>query len=191
MSISKTTNIRARWTLRVPWDEYFCKIAAEVATRSTCPRLSVGAVLVKDKHIISTGYNGVPRGIPHCDDGGCVIVDSHCSLSIHAEVNAITHCGVDTRYSNLYVTANPCAKCVIAAHTAGIRRIVYATMYRPVDYIQLGLNANELPEIVPLKSMAEVSEPYCNCSYEHSEEMTRHTQQCALSVAARQAELLA
>ncbi len=177
--------------MRVPWDEYFSKIAAEVATRSTCPRLSVGAVLVKDKHIISTGYNGVPQGVSHCDDTGCVVVDNHCSLSIHAEVNAISHCGVDTRYSVLYVTANPCAKCVMAAHAAGIRRIVYSTLYRPVDYVQLGLNANELPEIVILKSAPEVEEVYCNCGYEESDEMTFHTQRCGMSIAERRSELLA
>ncbi len=137
--------------MRVPWDQYFCSIAEMVKTRATCPRLQVGAVLVKDKHIISTGYNGVPNGVSHCDETGCVIVDNHCSLSIHAEVNALDHCGVDTRYSILYVTANPCAKCVLYAHTKGVKRIVYVNMYRPVDYIQLGLNANELPEIVPLR----------------------------------------
>lgn len=137
--------------MRVPWDQYFCKIAEDVATRATCPRLHVGAVLVKDKHIISTGYNGVPKELPHCDDVGCVLVDDHCSLSIHAEINALDHCGVDTRYSILYVTANPCANCVVYAQSKGIRRIVYANMYRPVDYIQLGLNANELPEIIKLK----------------------------------------
>ncbi len=136
---------------RIPWDQYFCSIAEMVKTRATCPRLQVGAVLVRDKQIISTGYNGVPSNKPHCTESGCVLVDDHCSLSIHAEVNAIDKCPTDTKYSVLYVTANPCAKCVMAAYGAGVRRVVYTNMYRPVDYVALGLNANQLPEIIKLR----------------------------------------
>ena len=135
---------------RASWSEYFIAISKIVASRSTCPRLSVGAVLVKDKHIISTGYNGVPSGISHCNNTGCVLVDNHCSLSIHAEINAIKHCKLDTKSSIMYITHNPCINCTLELHKAGVRRIVYADLYKPLDYFNIGLNANELPDIVQL-----------------------------------------
>lgn len=74
---------------RLSWDEYFINIAREVSRRATCPRASVGAVIVKDHRILSTGYNGAAPGEPHCTDEGCIIVDSHCTRVIHAEVNAV------------------------------------------------------------------------------------------------------
>ena len=78
---------------RPSWDEYFMRIAHEVATRSTCPRLAVGAVVVRDKRILTTGYNGSPSGMPHCEDIGCLIrvVDGResCQRTLHAEQNAI------------------------------------------------------------------------------------------------------
>jgi dCMP deaminase len=75
--------------MRPDWEQYYIGIAKEVATRSTCPRASVGAVIVKDNRIVSTGYNGAPSGEPHCMDAHCIIVDNHCQRAIHAETNAI------------------------------------------------------------------------------------------------------
>ena len=74
---------------RPSWDEYFLEIAKVVAQRSTCDRANVGAVIARNKVILSTGYNGAPRGLPHCDDVGHEIVDGHCVRTIHAEANAI------------------------------------------------------------------------------------------------------
>ena len=74
---------------RPDWDRYFIRIAKEVASRSTCPRAAVGAVIVKDNHIISTGYNGAVPGKPHCEDEGCNVMDGHCQRAVHAEINAI------------------------------------------------------------------------------------------------------
>jgi dCMP deaminase len=74
---------------RLPWDEYFMKIAEVVASRSTCPRKFVGAVIVRDKTILSTGYNGSIRGMPHCSDVGHMMENDHCVATIHAEANAI------------------------------------------------------------------------------------------------------
>ena len=137
--------------VRKSWDEYFADIAIEVSMRSTCPRLSVGAVLVRDKRIISTGYNGVPVGVPHCVDVGCVLVDGHCSLVVHAEANAIRYCPVDTRYSTMYVTHTPCVDCMKGMYDAGVRRIVYDGTYNPKDYAAiLKLSSNEMPEVVKL-----------------------------------------
>ena len=74
---------------RVDWHTYFMNIARQVATRSTCPRKHVGAVIVRDRTILSTGYNGSIRGLPHCSDVGCVMEDGHCIATVHAEANAI------------------------------------------------------------------------------------------------------
>lgn len=74
---------------RVDWNRYFMNIAAEVATRSTCTRKHVGAVIVRDRRILSTGYNGSLRGLPHCDEAGCLMEEGHCIATVHAEANAI------------------------------------------------------------------------------------------------------
>jgi len=75
--------------VRASWDEYFMAIARQVATRSTCDRKHVGAVVVKDRMILTTGYNGSIRGLPHCDDVGHLMEDGHCVRTTHAEANAL------------------------------------------------------------------------------------------------------
>ena len=120
-------------TGRVSWDEYFMNIAREVATRSTCPRKHVGAVIVRDKTILSTGYNGSVRGLPHCEDSGCMIEDGHCVRTIHAESNAIIQAakhGSRIEDATIYVTASPCWGCFKMVANAGLRRIVYGEFYR-------------------------------------------------------------
>ncbi len=118
---------------RVPWDEYFMNIAREVATRSTCDRKHVGAVLVRDRTILSTGYNGSIRGMPHCDEVGHQMEDGHCTRTIHAEVNAIVQAarhGIRLEGADIYVTASPCWNCFKLLANAGVRRIVYGEFYR-------------------------------------------------------------
>ena len=118
---------------RVDWDTYFMNIAREVATRSTCPRKSVGAVIVKDRRILSTGYNGSIRGMPHCTDVGCDMVDGHCVATVHAEANAIIQAarnGVCIDGGDIYVTASPCWKCFKLIANSGIKRIFYGEFYR-------------------------------------------------------------
>jgi dCMP deaminase len=118
---------------RASWDEYFMNIARAVATRSTCSRKHVGAVMVRDKVILSTGYNGSVRGLPHCDEVGHMIEDGHCVRTIHAEANAIiqaaTH-GTRLVGAAVYVTASPCWSCFKMIANAGIKRIVYGEFYR-------------------------------------------------------------
>lgn len=80
---------RAASPKRQSWDEYFIRIAEEVATRSTCNRKHVGAVIVRERSILATGYNGSIRGMPHCDDVGHLMVNDHCIRTVHAEANAI------------------------------------------------------------------------------------------------------
>lgn len=117
---------------RASWPEYFMKIARQVASRSTCDRLHVGCVLVKDKIILSTGYNGSVRGLPHCDDEGHDIVDGHCVRTLHAEVNAVLQAakrGVAIDGASCYVSYFPCWPCFKMLANAGIRVIYYGDIY--------------------------------------------------------------
>jgi dCMP deaminase len=117
---------------RPSWDEYFMQITLQVARRSTCPRAAVGAVVVREKRILTTGYNGSPQGLPHCTEVGCLMVNGHCVRTLHAEQNAIIQGalhGVDVSGSTLYVTHQPCLNCAKMIINAGIRRVVYAGQY--------------------------------------------------------------
>ena len=125
---------------RPSWDEYFMKIAQVVALRSNCSRRHVAAVIVKDKRIISTGYNGTPRGIRNCHEGGCPRCSSsapsgtgleECICS-HGEENAIVQAayhGIAVKDSTLYTTFSPCLLCAKMIINAGIREVVYAERY--------------------------------------------------------------
>jgi dCMP deaminase len=107
-------------------------IAHEVAQRSTCTRAQVGAVIVKEKRILTTGYNGSPRGLPHCSEVGCLMENGHCVRTLHAEQNAIIQAalhGVLTEGSTVYVTHQPCFLCAKMIINAGITRIVYDNEY--------------------------------------------------------------
>jgi dCMP deaminase len=118
---------------RVSWDQYFMNIGREVASRSTCPRKHVGAVIVRDKTILSTGYNGSVRGLPHCEEAGCMMEDGHCVRTIHAEVNALVQAaknGMRIEGSCIYVTASPCWNCFKCIANTGITRIVFGEFYR-------------------------------------------------------------
>lgn len=119
---------------RQSWDDYFMSVARTIATRSTCDRKYVGAVIVRDKVILSTGYNGSIRGLPHCDwDAGHMMEDGHCVRTVHAEVNAIAQAamnGVAIKDSILYTTASPCWPCFKVIANCGIKRIVFGEFYR-------------------------------------------------------------
>ncbi|OGD63952.1 deaminase [Candidatus Berkelbacteria bacterium RIFCSPLOWO2_01_FULL_50_28] len=108
-------------------------IAREVATRSTCDRKNVGAVLVRDKMILTTGYNGSIRGLAHCDEVGHEIVNDHCIRTVHAETNAIVQAarnGVSIEGATLYINASPCWDCFKLLANAGIKKIVFGEFYR-------------------------------------------------------------
>lgn len=118
---------------RVSWEDYFMNIAREVSTRSTCDRKHVGAVIVRGKTILSTGYNGSLRGLPHCDEVGHEMENEHCVRTIHAEANAIVQAarhGVQIEGSEIYVTASPCYDCFKMIANVGIGAIYYAQFYR-------------------------------------------------------------
>ena len=120
-------------TTRGSWNDYFMAIANEVATRSTCDRKHVGAVIVRDKSILATGYNGSVRGLPHCDDVGHLMEDGHCVRTVHAECNAVAQAarnGVRVDGAGIYVTANPCWGCFTLLVNAGIVAVYFGDTYR-------------------------------------------------------------
>ena len=118
---------------RPSWDEYFMAITRAVATRATCSRRSVGAVIVKDKRILATGYNGAPIGMRHCDHtNGGDMRDGHCARSTHAEQNALVQAaryGTPIAGGTMYCTDHPCLTCAKLLINAGIARIVYESAY--------------------------------------------------------------
>jgi len=126
--------------MRPSWDEYFMQIAELVATRSTCLRRKVGAVLVKDKRILATGYNGAPRNLPHCEVTGCLREKlripsgerQEICRGLHAEQNAIIQAalyGASIKGSILYCTHQPCITCSKMIINAGIEKVVFKGEY--------------------------------------------------------------
>lgn len=127
---------------RLTWDQYFMTITRQVAERSTCNRAKVGAVIVRDKNILATGYNGAPAGMPHCTDVGCLIYQSrnpsgdmeeNCFRTIHAEINAIAQAaknGSTIKDASIYVTHTPCIHCLKVLVNTGIKNIYYETPYK-------------------------------------------------------------
>ena len=148
---------------RASWDEYFMSIAQVVSTRSTCPRKYVGAVIVRNRTILSTGYNGSIRGMPHCSDVGHMMEDGHCVATIHAEANAIIQAarnGVNIDGATCYVTASPCWNCFKQLANGGIVRIAYGEFYRDdrifevarqigIELVHVPLPGVDLPRLPP------------------------------------------
>ena len=115
------------------WDQRFMEIAKLVSTWHTCPRAAVGAVLVKDKRVLTTAHNGAPSGEPHCDEIGCLLEDGHCVRVTHSEQNIISFAakyGIAIEGSTLYCTHSPCKICFKMLKNAGIKRIVIQQFYR-------------------------------------------------------------
>lgn len=138
---------------RISWTEYFSTMSQLVATRSTCPRRAVGAVLVRDHRVIATGYNGAPSGQPHCLEVGCLMENGHCVRTIHAELNALLQCaryGIATEGADLYCTDLPCRFCARALAQAGIQRIFFLRPYDSPETWTLaqsaGIELMQVPE---------------------------------------------
>lgn len=130
---------------RPSWDEYFLRIAKVVASRSTCPRASVGAVVVKDNRIIASGYNGSLPNSPHCTEVGCLMVNGHCERVIHAETNAIAQAakiGIAIYGATLYYydslarPAGSCPKCSQVMAASGIKRLVSVNGEEYLDWVK-------------------------------------------------------
>jgi dCMP deaminase len=145
---------------RPTWHQYFLTITRNVAERSTCTRAKVGAVIVRDKNILATGYNGAPAGMPHCLDVGCLVyasrtpsgeVEENCFRTIHAEINAIAQAaknGASIRDADIYITHTPCIHCVKVLINTGIRRIFYEREYKRATIEELVRGANIALECV-------------------------------------------
>lgn len=145
---------------RPSWEDYFMDITERVATRSTCLRRAVGAVVVKDKRILTTGYNGAPSNIRHCGETGCLRERLNVASGqrhelcrgIHAEQNAIIQAalhGVSIRDSTLYCTNLPCSICAKMIINAGIRKIIYLSGY--ADALSEEMLAEAQVEIIQFK----------------------------------------
>jgi len=127
---------------RLTWHQYFMTITQQVAERSTCKRAKVGAVIVRDRNILATGYNGAPAGMPHCTEAGCLIYESktpygeieeNCFRTIHAEINAIAQAaknGSNIKDSSIYVTHTPCIHCIKVLVNTGIKNVYYESPYK-------------------------------------------------------------
>ena len=125
---------------RPSWDSYFMKIAEDVSTRSTCLRRNVGAVIVKDKRILTTGYNGAPSGIEHCTESTCLRIKLNIPSGerhelcrgLHAEQNAIIQAafhGVSVKGARIYITHQPCSICTKMLINSGIDTFIYRHPY--------------------------------------------------------------
>jgi dCMP deaminase len=146
--------------MRPSWDEYFLSIANLIQSRSTCLRRQVGAVLVQNNHIISTGYNGAPSGAKHCEEIGCMREQLHVPSgerhelcrAVHAEQNAITQAaffGASTNGGTMYITHQPCIICAKMMINAGIKKVVYINGYG--DETTLNMLKDAGIEIVQIK----------------------------------------
>ena len=126
-------------------------LARSVASRSTCDRKFVGAVIVKAKRILATGYNGSIAGLPHCDEVGHMMEEGHCVRTVHAEQNAVTQAarhGISIDGATVYTTASPCWPCFKNLANAGVKEMVYAEFYRDERIFeaaqQLGITLREV-----------------------------------------------
>lgn len=121
---------------RPSWDQYWMESAVHTSARATCPRASVGCVMVRDNFQLVQGFNGSPRGAPHCTDVGCLLESNHCIRSLHGEQNAIIQAartGVSLLGATCFVTHHPCALCANMLINVGVIRVVYLNMYPPAD----------------------------------------------------------
>jgi Deoxycytidylate deaminase len=144
-------------------DEYFMSMAELVSQRSTCVRRKVGAVVVKDKHILSTGYNGSPKGTKHCEELGCIRDQMNIPSGtrhelcrgVHAEQNAVAQAayfGVSVKDATIYTTTFPCSMCAKILINSGIKEVVYSTGYLDDLSVDLLEETNIIVRVFPEKT---------------------------------------
>jgi dCMP deaminase len=142
--IDDVKNITENWNERIEWDEYFMSIAFLISSRSSCDRLQVGCVLVKDTRIISVGYNGFLPKVPHISK----VRDGHEQWTVHAEQNALSDCakrGISCENATAYITHYPCINCSKILIAAGIKEIKYHSDYKNDNLV------TELLELAKIK----------------------------------------
>jgi len=136
----RNINIKESKNERESWDDYFKRLSKIIAERSSCTHRKVGALIVKDKRILATGYNQPPSGFPHCDQIGCIRDDlnipsgknQEICYGLHAEQNALMQAakfGISTEGATIYVTHKPCSVCARLIINSGIKRVVYIEGY--------------------------------------------------------------
>jgi dCMP deaminase len=139
-------------TYRPSWDEYFLKLAMLASERATCPRMHCGCILVKDRYVLASGYNGSIPGQPHCEDVGCLIVENHCVRTNHAEINALVQAarhGTNVTGCTAYITNMSCTTCAKALIAAGITRVVVFTEFH--DTLAFDFYTQSGVEVVKMK----------------------------------------
>ncbi len=192
---------------RVPRDEYYLRIAVDVAGRSTCFRRNIGAVVVNGDVIVSTGYNGNPRHMPHCAEIGCIRDElkipsgerMEICTGVHAEMNALLFAGKEARGGVLYTTLVPCNTCAKMIINAGVTRVVYAEGYPdkmglvlleeagiPVDRLPLEL---ETPLTRSEEETREIVQTGSNLTVEEMREALARKEQVMAQVAAGKVSL--
>lgn len=128
------------------------RIAHEVSSRATCDRKHVGCVIVIDKRIVATGYNGSVPGAPHCDDVGHDMLNGHCVRTVHAEINAIAQAaraGIVTNRADVYVNTYPCWPCFKVLALAGVSRIFYDDEYRADERVRTAASSANIVLVGP------------------------------------------
>ncbi|MGL5032277.1 MAG: deoxycytidylate deaminase, partial [Microcystaceae cyanobacterium] len=153
---------------RPSWNEYFLMMAKLAATRSTCLAFPVGAVIVKDRQLLATGYNGSPSGSVHCTAQGycypgletCAASSSLPSRAVHAEANAIAQAakhGISTQGATIYITLEPCISCLKLIISAGIKEVFYETSFNQGDKVLVrdSFMAEGLVKLQPIQLSAE------------------------------------
>lgn len=138
---------------RPTWDEYFMGVAVSISKRSSCDRANVGAVFVKDKQIIATGYNGSLWSDDTCDDSGHMVVDNHCVRTIHAEMNGLVQLaktsGSSSDGCSVYVTHFPCKDCMFHLIQAKVSKIFYLDSYK-INHLAVSMASKSNVDLIKM-----------------------------------------
>ena len=138
---------------RPNWDTYFLKLAMLASERATCPRMHCGCVIVKNNHVLATGYNGSIAGQPHCEDVGCLVESNHCVRTNHAEMNALVQAanqGDSVEGSTIYITNMSCTTCAKTMIAAGVKRVVVFTDFHDTMATQFYKSASVRIDQLPM-----------------------------------------
>jgi len=146
----------SRSSARPSWDEYFLKLAMLASERATCPRMHCGCVLVKDKNVVATGYNGSIPGDDHCEDVGCLVINNHCERTVHAEMNALVQAakrGHGVEGTTAYITNMSCTNCAKALIAAGVKRIVIFSDFHDTLAVEFFNKAGVIIDKLPMPDL--------------------------------------
>ena len=161
---------------RPGWDEYFMMAAKLIAVMATCPKLKVGTVIVKNRRIVASGFNGAPPGQAHCTEVGCLIFEEEgtsCRRVVHSEHNAVLQDSVNAQGGTLYTPYLPCIDCMKVVISAKVSEVVYESEYREYKEryqmskqfaMEAGVKLRKMPEVKILDVLSRYYEPWSNTS---------------------------